>query len=372
MTDAPPTGDSELLIGALLTGVGMLPGDQITAWFAEPAHGERAITVDQTNRSVVVGERAVVKWLLDTDPVGHPAPDRLAALVASGFSAMPRPWGLLHRLDPETGKHALVAIVTSYLPGTLDGWEWAVDLVRAYAQNADVDPLSGPRRIGDITAEMHLGLASTGVERAQAPDVRSWCEDAERDLAEAVQVLNGPEALRLANLAPRIRSAFHAIGECTGTPLIDVHGDFHVGQILHDPATTVYYVTDFDGHPLQTATERIRRQPAARDVASMLCSLDHVGRIVIHRTAGVDAGLVLDWVEAAQLEFISAYRAGLAAAGAADLLDERLLGPFRVQQECREFVYSVRHLPHWRYVPDAALPYLLDRLPPRQTNSSTD
>jgi len=26
-----------------------------------------------------------------------------------------------------------------------------------------------------------------------------------------------------------------------------------------------------------------------------------------------------------------------------------------LDQECREFVYSARHLPHWRYVPDAVL-----------------
>ena len=111
-----------------------------------------------------------------------------------------------------------------------------------------------------------------------------------------------------------------------------------------------------------SARERTRRQPAARDVATMLCSLDHVGRIVIHRTPGIDAGRVLGWIDAAQQEFLDFYRNGLAEAGAADLLDERLLDPFRVQQECREFVYSVRHLPHWRYVPDAALPFLLDRL----------
>lgn len=56
------------------------------------------------------------------------------------------------------------------------------------------------------------------------------------------------------------------------------------------------------------------------------------------------------------------YRGELSKGRAAYLLDERLLGAFLVQQECREFVYSVRHLPHWRYVPDAALPALLDRL----------
>ena len=36
--------------------------------------------------------------------------------------------------------------------------------------------------------------------------------------------------------------------------------------------------------------------------------------------------------------------------------------PLRLQQECREFLYAVHHLPHWRYVPDAALIELLPDL----------
>jgi maltokinase len=34
-----------------------------------------------------------------------------------------------------------------------------------------------------------------------------------------------------------------------------------------------------------------------------------------------------------------------------------------VQQECREYAYARRYLPHWRYVPDAALPALLEEDP---------
>ena len=37
-----------------------------------------------------------------------------------------------------------------------------------------------------------------------------------------------------------------------------------------------------------------------------------------------------------------------------------LLRPFRVAQELHEFVYAARFLPEWRYVPDAALPALLE------------
>ena len=44
----------------------------------------------------------------------------------------------------------------------------------------------------------------------------------------------------------------------------------------------------------------------------------------------------------------------------AELYDPALLEAFRLQQVLREIVYAARHLPRWMYVPDAALPALLD------------
>ena len=90
--------------------------------------------------------------------------------------------------------------------------------------------------------------------------------------------------------------------------------------------------------------------------------MDHVGRIVVHRTPGVDADLVTGWARRAQAAFLDSYRGVLRAAGRTELLDERLLAAFRVQQECREHIYAARHLPHWSYVPEAAMPALLDEL----------
>ena len=43
-----------------------------------------------------------------------------------------------------------------------------------------------------------------------------------------------------------------------------------------------------------------------------------------------------------------------------DLYDPAPLRAFRTQQVLREIIYAARHLPRWMYVPDAALPALLD------------
>ena len=145
-----------------------------------------------------------------------------------------------------------------------------------------------------------------------------------------------------------------------------MHGDLHIGQVLAVGEPRRYSVIDFDGNPTQGDREHLRRQPAARDVAGMLASWDHVGRVVLHRTEGLDEAAVLRvlrWIDRAQEAFLETYRQVLATAGRSSLLDESLLLAMQVQQECREYVYAERYLPHWRYVPDAALPALLSRAP---------
>jgi maltokinase len=83
----------------------------------------------------------------------------------------------------------------------------------------------------------------------------------------------------------------------------------------------------------------------------MLASLDHVARIADRRTDRSASAVLRRWAKAAQASFLTAVDTGLAAAGRDDLLDVRLLGPFLVEQECRDLVYAARHLPRWRYAP---------------------
>jgi maltokinase len=87
----------------------------------------------------------------------------------------------------------------------------------------------------------------------------------------------------------------------------------------------------------------------------MLSALDHIGRIADRRTESQHAEAVKKWIHRARQLFLTAYREGLADAQVPDLLDERLLAPFEVEQECRELVYASRFLPRWRYAPMGAL-----------------
>ena len=363
---APGDGVAEALLAAmprLSHDTAFVPD----AWHSEDVRGERAVTVDQTNESVVVGERAMVKWSVALPRPGvrgaQPAGERIAVLRSEAFDGTPRPWGLLHYVDhADASTSLLLASVAEFLPGAEDGWDWAVEDVRRLARGGSTltDAVAPAARLGELTARMHQALASAGVTRADDRLTARWTARAYDDLDAAVQLVDGPEGVRLRARAGRIAVAFAAFRDCARTPLIAVHGDLHVGQVLRHGDPADYCVTDFDGNPVLAASERSEPQPAALDVAGMLASLDHVGRVVVKRTDGVHGALVREWISAAQAAFLDAYRTTLTSFASLELLDERLLVPLRLQQECREFLYAVRHLPHWRYVPDAAL---LDLLP---------
>lgn len=309
--------------------------------------GERGLAVDQTNESVIVGDEVLVKWVLHPVPGPQAAEERARLLV--GFPHTPASRGFV-RAESAEGSWLIASAVT-YLPGAQDGWDWAVDDVRRLAR-------SGPggtgtaAELGGIVARMHLALAEGGVASATEADVAHWRE-------EALEDARATEAAR--SVAEDIEPRLAPIGACAGTPVIPIHGDLHVGQVLRTPDGALWII-DFDGSPLQSPHERLAPQPAARDVATMLAALDHVGRVVLHRTDDLDdeqRARVRAWIPNARAAFLATYRASLAEAGARDLLDDRLLLPFLVQQECREYAYAERYLPHWRYVPDAALPVLL-------------
>jgi maltokinase len=134
------------------------------------------------------------------------------------------------------------------------------------------------------------------------------------------------------------------------TTTIPIHGDLHVGQFLRWRDGLA--VSDLDGDPLGSGA---LGGPPAKDVASLVQSLDHVGRIV-ERRRGVSVGA---WIADASEQFLRSYRDELALRDAASLFDEALLRPLRVAQELHEFVYSATYLPRWRYVPDRALAALL-------------
>ena len=120
-----------------------------------------------------------------------------------------------------------------------------------------------------------------------------------------------------------------------------------------------FVVTDFDGNPVLPAAQRMLPIPAALDVAGMAQSLAHAA-IVAGKHSHLDTAVLAEVDTLAGAAFLGAYADRIAQLGHADLYDPAPLHAFRTQQVLREIIYAARHLPRWMYVPDAALPALLD------------
>ncbi len=353
----PGDGAAEALIATLAGVDGAVSRGRFTlrSWTKRTAVGERPVGVDQTNESVIVGDAAVVKWSRRLHPGPHPAPRRIAVLRARGFAGMPQPWGQLTWRAPD-GCETLVASVDEYLPGAADGWTWAVDAFTAAARARGREPaVSAATDVGHLVAELHAALADTA-STASAADARRWRADARAAVEAACAVGDSAGAALLRDRRHDVETAVDGLGELAGTPVIEGHGDLHVGQILRSAGG--FHVTDFDGNPVLPAEQRMAPIPAAADVAGMVQSLAHVA-VVAARHADLDPAAVAAVDSAVRAAFLGAYTSRLAGLGRAALYVPEALYPFRVQQVLREILYAAQYLPRWMYVPDAALPALL-------------
>jgi maltokinase len=307
--------------------------------------GERPITVDQTNESVVVADQVVVKWLRPPVPTPHPGVEMLSYLAAQDFPDMPAFLGA-------HGDDDLVhALLTRYVPGAQDGWDWYVDDVDGWLQGKVrfESLIRSAQRIGQLTADLHRALHGF---RRSAIGTRTYHAKALHSLDLALRTVDGNEGERLRDLEPQVRDALEPLRGDRMLTAHRVHGDLHVGNFLR--AGYLLLITDFDGNPMSDPTDRRLPQTPLVDVASMLQSIDHVGRIVVKRRHP-DRQVQVD-------QFIgSAVAAALQAYVPHHHVDHDVLHALCVAQELHEYGYATAHLPHWRYVPDAALPAVLAR-----------
>ena len=306
---------------------------------------ERPITVDQTNVSVVVGEAVVVKWL--QPPVAPPSATvtMLRHLSAAGFTEMPAFHGTVT-------DDMVRAMVTAFVPGAMDGWDWFVDELTDGLDLGSLDvPLAAAAAVGALAARLHVAFATPTHVIPEPVGMAPVTTEHELGIAllrDALACTAGPEGERLAARSGQIRAAIDALASVGEVPVQHVHGDLHVGQILRSDSVIV--VNDFDGDPVAAPDGRHRRRSAMVDLAALIQSVDHVGRIVAtrrpeHRSA------TLGFITAAVERVEHGYR----AVRPAQPDDAVLLRALRTIQELHEFVYAAQSLPRWLYVPDAAL-----------------
>jgi maltokinase len=341
-------GALETLDGRL---VGRAAGDTVT----DGGPGRR-LTEDQSNTSIVLGERLVLKCYRRLETGVSAEPEALEALAAVGSRVAPRWQGtLVHR---HGGEERTVSVLMDFVPGEPLGWEPVIERVRALLVGAgDRDGLLGDAGVLGVTAgELHRGLAAAfGTETATAADAEDAVTAARAQLRDAIASLP-PDAAR--ELAPRVPALEERLSDLTrldGATVTRLHGDLHVAQVVRSPDGLV--VVDFEGEPGRPLRERRRPGSPLRDLACLLLSLDHVGVAAARRCGfGEATERAFAWSEEARRHVLDAYAA--ATAGDVDL---PLLAALEAEKESHELLYAARVLPEWLYAPRLTLPRMLAR-----------
>ena len=341
---------------------------------------ERALGVDQSNTSVVLGERVVLKAFRGIETGLEPDLELTAFLSEEApFGAVPPLVGSVELVSSEDGV-ATIALLTEYVPDAVDGYEstaetlttWLLAPGEVTVEFASEDAAD----LGLLTAALHAALVSRPevegfeVRPATHDELRSWRVGAEEGLERAIALTEGSVRERLRQAAPEIVARLSVHEALASAPLVSrIHGDLHLGQVMR--SEDGWRIIDFEGEPTRSIDERRRHASPLRDVASMLRSLHHIGlsaarradERTIERGSGplTAPGLDMDgWLRRSRERFLAAYRHGLRHAGVSSLdVDDDLLLAFELEKAVYEFVYAVTYLPSWSEIALGGLEGLL-------------
>ena len=324
-----------------------------SAHVAAAALRERRLRVEQSNTSVVLDDRLILKLYRLLEPGVNPDLEVSTFLTDAGFADTPAVAGAM-TWEPAGGQPAAAAMLQAFVPSTGDAWS---AVLRALAADPDraVD-MAG--EIGEVTARMHAALASRPSDpafparAATVAETASWRASAERQLALAVGAVGGEIHDRLVALAPVVTARFaDTFGSATGEARVSrIHGDYHLGQMLARIDDGGFSVIDFEGEPARPLPERRVPGSPLRDVAGMLRSLDYAARTAARGSATFDAD---GWLAAARAAFIGAH-------GGVGTADAGLLEAFELEKACYEVRYEASNRPDWLWLPLAAVERLIE------------
>ena len=307
---------------------------------------------EQSNTSVIVdtdGARPVIVKVFRTlHPGENPDVEVLRGL--DGFAQVPALVGWLPgSWTGRAGEQVVgqLAVATEFVADGQDAWREAAEAV---ADGVDFTPRA--RSLGAATATLHAALADAFGTTAVDDAVRAGLRDALGSrIAWALSATDALDRHRAALAARADRLDLSAV-----PPLQRVHGDYHLGQVLHSP-TRGWVVLDFEGEPLRPLAERTRPDLALRDVAGMLRSFDYAaGQVRVGTHDPATAGAADAWARAARDAFCSGY-AGVAGRDPRD--DAALLAALELDKALYEVVYEAGNRPEWIDVPLAAVDRLL-------------
>jgi maltose alpha-D-glucosyltransferase/alpha-amylase len=368
----------------------------------EPSDGDevRRLGAEQSNSSIVIADRQVLKVYRRLQPGIHPEVEigRFLTDVAH-FANTPPLLGAVEHVSPD-GTPTALAVLQGFVRNQGDGWRFTLETLRREFETMALVPeaerpsleeafgiyLQYAVIVGARTAELHRAFATPTDDPAFAAepfgpdDLASIAEDARAQARRAFAALErlapaasdtaqeaiGRLLMRRADCLDLISRLRQGAVQAVKTR---VHGDYHLGQVLI--VQDDVFIVDFEGEPSRPADERRIKSSPLRDVAGMLRSFAYAAatgaREVGQRfpeAAPQIAVAASHWEALARDRFLAAYADGIGDAPswpAEEAARTRLLRLYLLAKALYEINYEADNRPDWIETPVRGVLSILDQ-----------
>lgn len=317
-------------------------------------HTARLQAGEQSNTSVVLDERYIMKVFRRVQPGANPDVEVTEALGKVGYGGVPVPVAVWRRNQTD------LAVVRRYERSRGEGYELATASLRELfnrrrpPRDCKLDFAKDARLLGENIAHLHVALAEAfGSEPA---DGDAWAADMSAQLHRVAAGKLDTE--RIEGIYDRLRTA-QDLGSA-----IRIHGDLHLAQVLRLQRN--WMVLDFEGEPARPLDERRHPSSPLRDVAGMTRSFQYAAAMAL-RTHGEPDHELRVLADAWTVRNVNTFLAGYADVDAAHRLlpqsrssRDALLSVFELDKAVYEVAYELAHRPELVDLPVQAVERLLD------------
>jgi len=396
-----------------------------TPWLRRALDGATAdelpvqhIGAEQSNSSSIFGNRIVMKMFRRAQEGVNPDLEIGRYLTEAGFPHTAPLLGALEYVRGPRSEPRTIAVAYGYVPNEGDAWNYTQDQLSIFYESAvrtipepltdlpawptdltadepvpdEVAEAIGPfldsaELLGRRTAELHRVLTEGDGEgfapepfttlyqrsvyqsmRAQVRPTLSLVRRSLGSLEESVREL----AEGLLEREHDIVERFSAVrGHLIDVSRIRIHGDYHLGQVLH--AGRDFVIIDFEGEPSRSPTERRIKRSAVVDVAGMIRSFQYATAAGLRTME--ERGMVRPeareemarrgrvWEHHVTWQFLRGYldEAGDAPFVPSDPADmQTLLVAYTLEKALYEVRYELNNRPGWADIPLRGVQQLLD------------
>ena len=326
--------------------------------------------VEQSNSSILIGDSLIAKVYRRVTPGTNPDVEVGTFLTRNtSFTGAPALVGsvqLVHQQVPIT-----LVMVQEQLSNPVDSWTHLLDSL----QRDDWGSAAVGLPLGAVTAQLHLALASGSEFPEFAPtdaagtDIATWktaleagVDAVSKLLVERLEHFDHPVrqfAENFLGVAPVLRQRAQGFESLTGLPLIRVHGDYHLGQVLRLPGGRLSIV-DFEGEPQRPIDERRLKTSPLKDVAGMLRSFSY-GRGATAAGAGENRSRsLLKWEQNQRRLFIAEYRRTVSSSRPRLIPEHQddfnaAITAWEIDKALYEVEYELSSRPGWLWLPLSSL-----------------